>query len=174
MKPSMPTTLKELLTAIDSGWTEWNAALNALTADQWRSLRDENGWTVLDHVGHIARWERGAAYFLRGLPRHEGLGIEEALYLQGDDDAINAAIQLQMRSIERDELRTSAQVEHDELRRLLSQLDDATLAKPYRHFLPAEPGEGDGPLAMDVILSNTAEHYAEHLRWLRELVERAR
>ena len=170
----MPTTLNELLTAIDWGWAEWNAALDRLTDDQWRSLRDENGWTVVDHMGHLARWERGAAYFLRGLPRHEGLGVEEALYLQGDDDAINAAIQLQTRSIERDEMRTSAQAEHDDLRLLLSQLDDATLAKTYRHFLPDEPGESDGPLAMDVIFSNTAEHYAEHLSWLRELVERAR
>lgn len=174
MTPSMPTTLNELLTAIDWGWAEWNAALNVLTEDQWRSLRDENGWTVGDHVGHIARWERGAAYFLRGLPRHEGLGVEEALYLQGDDDAINAAIQLQTRSIERDELRTLAQADHDDLRLALSQLDDATLAQPYRHFLPDEPGEGDGPQAMEVVFGNTAGHYAEHLSWLRELVDRAR
>ncbi len=174
MTLSMPTTLNELLTAVDWGWAEWNAALDALTDDQWRSLRDENGWTVVDHIGHIAHWERGAAYFLRGLPRHAGLGVEEALYLQGDDDAINAAIQLQTRSVGRDEMRVAAQAEHDDLRRLLSQSDDETLGKPYRHFLPDEPGEGDGPQAMEVVFSNTAEHYAEHLRWLRELVVRAR
>jgi hypothetical protein len=30
-------------------------------------------------------------YFLQGLPRHAGLGIDAALYLEGGYDAINAA-----------------------------------------------------------------------------------
>ncbi len=174
MTLSMPTTLNELLTAIDWGWADWNAALDQLTDDQWRSLRDEKGWTVVDHIGHIARWERSAAYFLRGLPRHEGLGVDEALYLQGNDDAINAAIQLQTRSASPAEIRTLAQADHDDLRTVLSQLDESQLSKSYRHFLPDEPGDGDGPPAMEVVFGNSAGHYAEHRGWLREWVERAR
>ena len=173
MEDTMPGTINELRSVIDRSWSAWNAALDRLTEAQWASLRDEQGWTIVDHIGHIANWERSVAYFLRGLPRHEALGVEEALYLKGDEDATNAAIQLQTRELSRDQMQAQARVDHADVLRLLESLDDDQLGLPYRHFLPDEPGDGDGPPAVKVIVNKTADHYVEHLRWLEALIRRA-
>jgi hypothetical protein len=51
----------------------------------------------------------------------------------------------------------------------LQPLTDVDLQQPYRHYLPAEPGEGDGPPAFNVIYGNSAHHFAEHLAWIEAL-----
>ena len=56
--------------------------------------------------------------------------------------------------------------------RLIERLD-AGLRKPYRQYLPQEPGEGDGPLAINVIYGNSAQHFTEHRAWIEALVGRA-
>ncbi|MCB0189193.1 MAG: hypothetical protein KDE31_33215, partial [Caldilineaceae bacterium] len=52
----------------------------------------------------------------------------------------------------------------------LAPLTDEDLQKPYRHYLPDEPGEGDGPPAMNVVYGNSAHHFREHLAWIEALV----
>ena len=37
----------------------------------------------------------------------------------------------------------------------------------YAHFLPDEPGEGEGPPIIDKIYGNTTYHYREHLEWMQ-------
>jgi hypothetical protein len=56
----------------------------------------------------------------------------------------------------------------------LALLTDADLQKPYRHYLPDEPGEGDGPPAMNVVYGNSAGHFQEHLAWIEALVTQQR
>jgi hypothetical protein len=57
-----------------------------------------------------------------------------------------------------------------ELLDLLQPLTDAELHKPYGHYLPDEPGDGDGPPAINVVYGNTAHHFREHLGWIEALV----
>lgn len=52
-------------------------------------------------------------------------------------------------------------------------MSDADLQKRYRHYLPDEPGDGDGPPAINVIYGNTADHFREHLAWITTLVQDA-
>lgn len=163
---------RELLRAIDEGWTALNDALDRLTPTQWATVRDSEGWTIGDHVIHLARWERSVVHFLSGRPRHTGLGIDETLYLQGPADAINVAIHRQVSGATPSAAREEWRVVHLELLALLAVLPEADLARRYRYFLPDEPGEGDGPTAEFVIFGNTAEHYAEHRAWIQALVER--
>src|SRR5690349_16449116 len=89
------TTKAELLSDIERAWTALDAALKRLTESQMTTLKDEQGWTIKDHIIHLAAWERSVVYFLQGKPRHEGLGVDQAIYQKGDDDAINAVIQKQ-------------------------------------------------------------------------------
>ncbi len=163
---------RELLRAIEEGWTGLNDALDRLTPTQWTTVRDSEGWTVVDHVIHLARWERSVVHFLSGRPRHTGLGIDETLYLRGPADAINVAIRHRTSGATPSAAREEWRVVHRELLALLAALPEADLARRYRYFLPDEPGEGDGPAAHVVISGNTAGHYAEHRAWIRTLVER--
>ena len=165
------TTKAELRAEIDRTWTDLNIALGNLTEMQLTSAADAQGWTVKDHLVHLVAWERSAVYFLQGKPRHESLGVDEGLYLNGGEDAINAAVNQQGKELPLAEVRTQLRAVHGQLLRLLEPLTDDDLRRPYRHYLPDEPGEGDGPPAIDVIRSNSASHFVEHLAWIEVLVQ---
>ena len=165
------TTKAELLIDIEHAWTTLNTTLDSLTEAQMTIPHDAEGWTIKDHLVHLTFWERSVVAFLQGQPRHQGLGVEETLYLKGNDDEINAAIYQQHKDLPLSEALAQFRRTHQQLLKLLEPLTDADLQKPYRHYLPEEPGEGDGPPALNVVYSNSAHHFAEHLPWIAALVK---
>lgn len=164
------TSKQELLAAIDHNWAQLTAALARLTPADFTAHHDDHGWTVKDHIVHLAAWERSAIYLLRGQPRHVGLGVSAPLYLTGGEEAINAAITAANHQVSADAALAALGAVHAELLAVLAPLDDAALQRPYRAYLPAEPGDGDGPPVLGVIYSNSANHYVEHLPWIEALV----
>jgi hypothetical protein len=131
---------------------------------------DANGWTVKDHIVHMAAWERSIVFMLQKKPRYAGLKVDEALYERSTDDEINAEIFRQTHSLHVDEALAELRYNHQEMLRLLDPLTDADLERSYQHYLPDERYEGDGPPAYDLIYGNTAGHYRQHLEWMRKLV----
>jgi hypothetical protein len=166
------TTKTQLLVEIEDAWTILNAALNGLTETQMTVPQDAQGWTVKAHLIHLTCWERSVVFFLQGQPRHQGLGVEEAVYLKGNEDEINAVIYQQHKDLPLGETLAELRSTHQQLLKVLEPLTDADLQRPYRHYLPEEPGEGDGPPALNVIYGNSAHHFAEHLPWIAALVKR--
>jgi hypothetical protein len=171
MSDQQVTTKAELLAEIEHAWTTLNEALDHLTEAQMSVPQDAQGWTVKDHLIHLTFWERSVIFFLQGQPRHQGLGVEETLYLQGNDNEINAAIYRQHKDLSVSETLAQFRSTHQQLLKALQPLTDADLQKPYSHYLPEEPGEGEGPAALNVIYGNSAHHFAEHLPWITALVE---
>lgn len=163
-------TKAELLTEIEQAWTTLNSRLDQLTEDQMTKFTDAEGWAVKDHITHLAMWERSITFFLQGKSRSDGLGVDEDLYLNGGYDAINAVIQQQHRDLSSAAAREQLREMHQQLLALLRPLTDADLQKPYRHYLPDEPGEGGGRSAMNLIYANTANHFREHLGWIETLL----
>jgi hypothetical protein len=78
---------------IDKAWADLNTFFAGLSEAQMTTLHDGQGWTVKDHLTHIAAWEESVIFFLHGRPRHEALGIEEPLFAKASFDEINAVIQ---------------------------------------------------------------------------------
>ena len=167
------TTKADLLAEIEHTWASLNAALDRLTEAQMTALKDAQGWSVKDHLIHLAVWERSVVFFLQGKPRHAGLGVDEALFLKGSDDDVNAVVFQQSKDRPLAEALAQFRDVHQQLLKLLAPLTEADLQKPYRHYLPDEPGEGDGPPAINVIYGNSAQHFAEHLAWIEALVGQA-
>ncbi len=163
------TTKAELLAETARAWTALQAALDRLTEAQLTTLKDAQGWSVKDHIVHLTAWERSVLFLLQGKPRHEALGVDEALYLGGDFDAINAAIHKQHKALPLAEALTQSRAVHAQMLAVLDGLTDAELHKTYRHYLPDEPGEGEGPLALDIVYSDMGDHFAEHLPWIEAL-----
>jgi hypothetical protein len=153
---------------IEPAWVALNAALDRLTDRQKTTLKDAQGWTVKDHLIHLAAWERSVVFFLQGQPRYAGLGVAQALYENGSADDINAAIFQQRKKMPLAEAIAQFRTVHEQLMQLLQPLTNADLHKPYRHYLPDELG--DDRLAIDVVYSNTIGHFAEHLEWIETLV----
>lgn len=170
-------TKAELLAAIEQSWSRFDAALERLSEDQLLIPQDAQGWTGKDHLAHISVWERSMVFFLQGKPRHEALGVDQQLYLQGDEDAINAAIVEQRQALPLADVLASLRSTHRELLALLAPLSDADLHQRYRFYQPDEPGdryfwdeEPDGPPAIGLLYGNAARHVADHAAWIETLV----
>ena len=160
----------QTVAALEQAITEARERLNRLLdgvaatagSDAPRAGTSER-WDLVDHLVHLAAWERSALHFVQGRPRHEGLGIDEATYRTGGETAINAAIHAaRPATLTWEEARRQLAMLHAQLLAALTQLADADLRRPYRDFLPNEPGEGEGPPALQIVLDNTAHHFQEH------------
>jgi len=169
MAEEQTMTKAVLLADIERDWTKLNTTLDQLTEAQLTTLTDEQDWTAKDHIIHLMAWERSMVTMLQGKPRHEGLGVAENLYLTGGFDEINAVIQAQHRALPLAEAFAQLRQTHQQLLALLEPLTNQDLQRPYRHFLPDEPGEGDGPPAINVVHANSAGHFREHLEWIEDL-----
>ena len=170
MSDEVIATKEALLAAIDEAWPRLNESLDRLATEDFTAHQDAEGWTVKDHVVHLAAWERSVVFLLGGRPRHAGLGVSEPLYLSGGEDAINRAVTQANKHISVASALEQLRTVHGEMMVRLASLDDAALQRRYRFYLPDEPGEGDGPPVLGVIYSNTANHYAEHLPWIEAIV----
>jgi hypothetical protein len=156
---------------IDRSWAALQSALSRLTPSQLIDPKDAAGWSVKDHVLHLAAWERSVVFLLQGRPRHAGLGVSESTYLNETFETINAAIFANTSSATPEDALAQLRDVHMQMMALLQPLTDDDLSKPYRAYLPDEEREGDGPPVVDVIYSNTAEHFTEHLHWINALSE---
>ncbi len=163
--PEHRYTKADLTREIDDAWTSLTATLDGLTAAQMAGLRDGVGWTVTDHLVHIAAWERSVVVFLQGKPRHTGLGIDVHLYRTGDEDAIQR---------QRQDVTAAAVAElravHAELLHLLAPLHDDDLYQASSTYQPADTDELDERPIIGMIYSNTANHFREHQAWIAQLV----
>lgn len=172
MVPENAFTMTQLRADIDSAWDDMWAYLSGLTEEQLTGLRDGEGWTVKDHLTHLVAWEQSVMALLQGQPRHVGLGIEEALYAAGSFDPINAAIQQQRKDIPLEAAMAQLRSAHADLMRRLDPLSDEELNRPAGELFPEVSAGGTRSLAR-IVFDNTAEHFLEHLEWIRALCEGA-
>jgi hypothetical protein len=167
-------TKAQLIEDTNRSWAELNHLLDNLSEDQLTNLHDPQGWSVKDHISHMAAWERSAVYFLEGKPRHEGVGVPEDLYMNASEDDINAAVRDQKKHLTLTQARAELNDIHHQLLDLLAPMTDADLRKTYGEYLPDEPGDDNGRTASDVIYGNSASHFEEHANWIKSLVNAKR
>src|SRR5690606_17835320 len=98
------------------------------------------GWTVKDHLIHIAVWEQGTLALLNRRSKREAMDIPLEVWAQ-DDDPINAVIQQRYHATPVAEVKQIVQQTHDDLLAKLETLTEADLLLPYGHYRPEEPDE---------------------------------
>jgi uncharacterized protein (TIGR03083 family) len=156
-------TKSEFLTALDKGWNDLRAYLETLAPDQMTQPTDTAGWTVKDHLMHLAVWEGGMYALLQGLSRREYMGVEKAVWDSGDFDQINAVIQQRHKDMPLDEvLRTFADV-HQRFVGKIESLPEEDLQRPYNSY---QPESSRSYPVMQSLMGNTFEHYEEHIPWI--------
>lgn len=161
-------TRAELLAAIEHHWAALNLALDQLDPGRIAGKVDGEGWSVQDHLSHLAAWEQSVEALLNHRPRYEGLGVSRELYESGDIEAMNAAIQQQHRAMPFSQALLFLRRAHQQLMAAVEQLSETQMQQSYADFHPAE-GAGDDRRIMDIIYGNTAYHFAEHLDWMKTL-----
>src|SRR5258706_8884786 len=95
MSDQIEVSTREMLKRMEAGWNSFQTYLNTLTDDQMTTLQDEVGWTVKDHLTHLALWEDGVAATLQGKSRPERMGIDQATLASHDYDKMNGIMRLQ-------------------------------------------------------------------------------
>jgi hypothetical protein len=146
---------------IEHFWGELQHWLGTLTNEQFTVPTDANGWTVKDHMVHLAIWEDGLKSLVDGGTQRGGMEIDEATWEQ-DVDVINDMIFERYRDMPLDEAKQKSQVSHEILVTTLYALTDEDLMRPT--------GDGTAPL-IGKIAGNTFGHYAEQMPWMQAIIE---
>jgi hypothetical protein len=171
MLMALPSAKSELIRTIDDAWTELQAFLESLT--EMGDLRqDSNHWTIKDHITHIFVWEDSVAVLFRGGERHEALGIDESFYSMATFDQINAIIKERNDHLHLGEAIAQLTRVHQALMTDVAALSDVQLATTVRDFFPKAPRQDERSM-IQFIYSNTADHFREHLPWMRALTTKA-
>jgi hypothetical protein len=151
---------------VGRAWNELQESIGRLDERQL-TVPGADGWSVKDHIAHIAVWEqyliavleRREPYAALGLPARGGLSTDE----------LNAVIRDRHSAASLADVRRLSGETHAALTRVLDGLSDADVERPYASFQPGA-GQPDGGRPIRLwIAGNTAEHYEEHRDWIRAL-----
>jgi len=88
---SLPQNKAELLERIQRSRSALEGTLSALSEDQLRQA-GPSGWSIKDHLAHLATWELGIVELLRHRPRFAAMQIEEAISQGKSEEEINDLI----------------------------------------------------------------------------------
>jgi uncharacterized damage-inducible protein DinB len=135
----------ELTAREAAAWDEFRAAVDAIPEDRRESPILTEGWSVKDVLWHVAFWWEDLA------PTYAALRAAFQRLDEEDTDTTNARVLDEGREM------TLAEVE-------------ARVARSREGMLAAWADAPDDPTAEEAFVSETIEHYEEHLPWLRAAV----
>jgi uncharacterized damage-inducible protein DinB len=150
---------------IEAAWNQLVELVNQIEDAAGLNQVGADGWTVKDHLAHVAAWEHSLLALIEGRDRSGAMGLHEPLE---EIDAINEAIRKLHATDTGDEALGYFRDSHAQLMAAIGKLDDADLEKPYSHYQLADPDEARPVVGW--VAGNTYEHYAEHIDWINQLI----
>lgn len=160
--PALPASRAELLSRINTARGALERAVAALPESRLLAA-GADGWSVKDHLAHIAAWERVLNALLHGAPEHEAFGVEAAWLATLDTDGVNAILHERSTSLTPSEVLAEFHAAHAALLTLLDELPEADLHAPL--------ADDDPRPRMQKIAGDTYLHYDEHRTWIAQLLE---
>src|SRR5690606_989482 len=164
-----PVTKANVLRFIARGWDDLQGYLATLTEAQFTQPTDAAGWTVKDHLIHLAVWEDGLRDLLSGGSQHAGMGLDAETWSQSND-RINDVIQQRHRALSLADVRRISAESHARLLAQINTLEDADLTRPYRSY---DTQTDEEQPVIGWIVGNTFMHYAEHKPWMMAITQQA-
>ncbi len=168
---SMPKTKAELLEQLRQESAEMDRLLATLSDKQLTELHDKRGWTIQDHLDHLAVWQEGVAAMLEKKPRYEAMGVDIPTMLRTTEDEQNQILRERThRTLP--ETRAALAESYQHLLRALKPLTIEDLYRSYSYYQPNEHGEESGRPAIAVVVNNSSKHYEEHIPWIKAIAGR--
>jgi hypothetical protein len=153
---------------IERGWQDLARLVDSLGPDDLE-LKGDGRWTVKDHLAHIAAWELSLLGLIEGEDMRTAMGVPGASH---DLDALNEAIWLAHRHDSADDVLAFSRRSHEALMRRLGAMSDADLRRSYNHYQPNDPRDpGDDRPVVEWVAGDTYEHYAEHIRYIDQVLK---
>ena len=151
-----PKDKAQLLERIRAARADLEQTLAGLD-DAALSAPGPEGWSVKDHLAHLAAWERKVLANMDGRASHEVLGVPEAVYKGGDWVAINEYV----RAPDKDRPAAEVLVEFRRAYGVLTQ----RIAD-----LPDEVLFGKDDSLLNNISGNSYGHDEEHKPWIEAVL----
>ena len=170
MSDSDTISKTELITNMQEGWNNLQTYIDTLSEAQLTQPTDAAGWTAKDHLIHLAVWADGVAALLDKQPRREHMGVDAESWESRDFDRINAVIQQQHKDMPLDEVHTALREAHQRLYGKAQAMSEEELNRPYNTY---EPGSSQNKPVVLWIISDSYDHYAEHIPWIDAIVKSA-
>lgn len=159
-------TKAELLDRIDTFWSELQTLVEGLDETTLTHAQGESGWSIADHLAHLAAWERGVAFLMSHRSRAEGMGISDSQWRELTMDEINDVVHQAWREKSGAEVMALSHSAHAVMLAALAELTVADLLRDYSDFDPS--GSISGRPIIGWVVGNTFEHYREHLGYIRK------
>lgn len=159
----------ELLARIRSSRLALEDELSALSQDQL-TIPASSGWSIKDHLAHLATWEFGIAELLRGRPRFVAMQVEEIVSQGKSEDEVNEQIYQRHAGLSLSEVMDKFKAAHRQLLKTLEALDDGDLYKPYASFVPGGGDSRKDPV-INWVIGNTYEHFDEHRGYIHAVLQ---
>lgn len=160
----------ELLERMEQGWQDFTTFLGGLTTEQMTVPTDAAGWTVKDHIMHLAVWADGIYALLEGESRYERMGLDAETWYSPGYDRMNAVIQKRYRDLPLDDVLSNFNQVHQRLVAKIRTMTDEELTRPYSAY---DPDAGFKEPVLAYISGNTYDHYEEHRPWIEAIAAKA-
>ena len=161
-------TKAELLKRSEEQYNIYKYHLSQLSEEQLTKITDDAGWSVKDHLYHLALAEGSLLALLDRKPIHEYLGVDLETYKQGDD-AVNAAVQRRTHTLPLTEVLETWRQNHQQIMERIRATPEAELQRPFHEYQPGDERDGTVLLAL---VYNTFHHYEEHIPWIVDILNR--
>jgi uncharacterized damage-inducible protein DinB len=166
-KPNKSAFLKQY--ALDRAGL--HAFINSLTESQLSQPADAAGWTIKDHLAHLAAWQIGIAQLLQHKPRWEAMGLKLAYVRKVKNfDVINALMQRRHSKLSIREVLDFLSTADAQFLFALSKLSSADLNKPYAFYSGEEPSQRTSEPVFGWVEGDSGHHFNEHLIWMRQIL----
>jgi hypothetical protein len=163
----IPKNKQELLERIQRSRQALERAFSTFGPEELEETLS-GGWSIKDHLAHLASWEIGVAELLRRRPRFAAMGVEEAAQRDLGEEALNEVIFQRYAGMTVSEVMIFFHEAHQQMLTALAELKDEDLFRPYADFVSGEAG-GDpsqNPV-INVIIGNTYGHFDEHRDYIK-------
>ncbi|MEX2159579.1 MAG: ClbS/DfsB family four-helix bundle protein [Dehalococcoidia bacterium] len=160
-----PRTAQDILDAIRRDRPVLEDAVTEMSAVPLDAVPRGGGWSVKDHMAHIAAWERMIVAHLTDGSDHEVAGMDAASFAAATLDEVNDSIYHLHHRDTLSQVREEFAAAHEAIVTLIESLPEDGFDRPYWDDDPTRRP------VHDKIAGDTYLHYVEHAVWVRELLE---
>lgn len=165
--PEELTTKTDLVLAMDREWEALKHTIDHADPSELTDKTDPAGWSSKDHLDHLASWANSVLVAVRdGRPRWEGLGIDRALFETEGYDEKNEVIRQLSLDLSLDEVVARLTSIYLEVRRIVDEMSDADLLKPFADYVDG----GSGETLMRRIAGSFPRHFREHQEYIERIL----
>ena len=159
----------QLMARIGRSRARLEATVGRLSDAELEAPGPDGGWSVKDHLAHLAAWEGSLLALLEGRSRAAVIGVDEVTYRQTDEAGLNALIYERNRDRPLPEVLADFRQAHERVLAVLDRMTLDDLLKPYSHYQPDDPPFNANPVA-GWVRGNTEAHFDDHTAWIEKLI----